>query len=117
MASGVLQMVQHGPGIERRFRPVVNRHHSDKKSRRIGARHDTLHAKILKDVVTTICQDLIECLRNLAAKLTGFAVIWPIVKAKPTALPAPGPSPRGRMQRTLIALANLGEETTTFLLR
>jgi len=117
MAGGVLQMIQHDPGIERRFLPIVDRHHRDEKSRRIGARHDTLHAKILKDVVTTICQHLIEHLGDLAAKLTGFAVVHRTVKAKSTALPAPGPSPRGRMQTTLIGHADLGEETATFLLR
>ncbi len=90
-------MIQHGLRIECCSRPIVDRYHRDEKSRRIGTRHDTLHAKILKDVITTICQYLIQHLGNLAAKLTSFAVIHGTVKAKPTALPSPGPSPRGRM--------------------
>jgi len=60
MAGSVLQMIEHGPGREYLSRPIIDRHHGHQESRRVRTWHDTQHPKILKHVIATISQGLIE---------------------------------------------------------
>jgi hypothetical protein len=113
----VFQVIEHGPRRNCLARPIVNRHHGDQESRRVRARRDTQHPKILKHVIATISQGLIQGLSDLAAKLTGLAVVRPILEARPPALPPPRPSPRGKLQRMSIVSGNLRERSATILLR
>jgi hypothetical protein len=117
MSGGVFQMIEHGSGRECLRRPIINRHHGYQESRRIGARHDTQHPKILKHGIATISQGLIEGLGNLAAKLTGLAVIRPILEARSPALPAPRPAPQGKLQSMSIVFGALSERSATILFR
>jgi len=71
----------------------------------------------LKHVIATISQGLIKSLGDLAAKLTGLAVVRPILKARPPALPAPRPSPRGKLQSLSIVCGNLSKRSATILLQ
>jgi len=115
MARGVCQMIQHRPRLKGLSRPIIDRHHGHQESRRVRARHDTEHPKILKHVIATISQGKIEGLGNLAAKLTGLAVVRPILEARPPALPVPRPAPRRKMQCISIVCGNLGQRSATIL--
>jgi len=120
MASGAFQMIEHGSGRNRFFRSIVNRRDSHQESRRIWERHDAEYPKILKHLIATIRQNLIENVADLAAKLAGFAVIRRIVRGEPTALLAPRSSLHERIHNLAIAIAVVahpGENRGCFLLR
>ncbi len=114
MASGVCQMIQYSRRRKRPSRPIINRHYGHQESRRVRARHHTQHAKILKHVIGTISQGLIEGQGDLAAKLKGLAVVRPILECRPPTLPAPCPAPRGEMQSISIVYGNLGERSAGY---